>query len=334
MKKIFALLILAPFLTSCEKMLFEDDMSSGNARDNFEYLWKECDRKYSYFDYKGIDWDQVYNNYSAQIYDDMPKEELFDVLGNMLNELRDGHVNVLSDFNVSTYDFNLNGPKNFDQRLVDEFYLGPNSFITGPFRHNFIANDSVGYIRFASFTGTVTDDQLDFILNKYANTKGLILDLRSNGGGVVNDMYKILSHFVTSSTLIFRSQIKNGPGHEDFASPEDAMVDPASGVIYSGKVMVLTDRGTFSAGSFTSLSTLALPNMVLVGDTTGGGLGLPNGGQLPNGWTYRFSVTRALDLSGNNFENGVPPDIYVVLNPADVNNNIDTVIERAVQEIL
>jgi len=32
--------------------------------------------------------------------------------------------------------------------------------------------------------------------------------------------------------------------------------------------------------------------MVLIGDTTGGGWGLPNGGQLPNGWTYRLSITK------------------------------------------
>ena len=48
-----------------------------------------------------------------------------------------------------------------------------------------------------------------------------------------------------------------------------------------------------------------------MGDTTGGGLGLPTCGTLPNGWVYRFSITRTLALDGCNYENGVPPDILL-----------------------
>jgi C-terminal processing protease CtpA/Prc len=76
-----------------------------------------------------------------------------------------------------------------------------------------------------------------------------------------------------------------------------------------------------------------LDNVILVGDTTGGGLGMPNGGQLPNGWTYRFSVTQTLDLNGNNWENGVPPDVLAILSPADVANGKDSVIEKAIEEL-
>ena len=46
-----------------------------------------------------------------------------------------------------------------------------------------------------------------------------------------------------------------------------------------------------------ALSTTAYDNMFCVGDTTGGGLGMPNGGELPNGWRYRFSVTRTLGIA-------------------------------------
>jgi C-terminal processing protease CtpA/Prc len=68
-------------------------------------------------------------------------------------------------------------------------------------------------------------------------------------------------------------------------------------------------------------------------EITGGGLGIPNGGQLPNGWTYRFSISRTLSPAGENFENGVPPDIQVVLTKADRDRGVDTVIERAIQEL-
>ena len=69
-----------------------------------------------------------------------------------------------------------------------------------------------------------------------------------------------------------------------------------------------------------------------MGDITGGGLGAPNGGELPNGWEYRFSITQTLDLDGNNFENGVPPDIEAFIDFDD--RTKDEVIERALLELL
>ena len=69
-------------------------------------------------------------------------------------------------------------------------------------------------------------------------------------------------------------------------------------------------------------------------DTTGGGLGIPNGGQLPNGWTYRLSISRTLSPEGENYENGVPPDIYVNLDREAVNRGVDNLIEAAIREIL
>ena len=96
---------------------------------------------------------------------------------------------------------------------------------------------------------------------------------------------------------------------------------------------MLTDRGTYSSGSFFTLMAKAIPNMMVMGDTTGGGLGLPNGGQLPNGWTYRCSITQTLDVDSNNYENGVPPDVRVVVDKLRLAQGIDDVLEAAMNEI-
>ena len=160
----------------------------------------------------------------------------------------------------------------------------------------------------------------------------MILDLRENGGGAVSDVYTILRRFVQEETIVARSRIKSGPGKNEFTPLEDAVVIPTSGVRYDGKVIVLVDRSTFSAGSFFALATKEVPNLILMGDITGGGLGAPNGGELPNGWEYRFSITQTLDLAGNNFENGVPPDIEAFIDFDD--RTKDEVIERALLELL
>lgn len=331
MKKIAWLLVFVISFTACNDVIFEEDLASSSPKENFEYLWRECDEKYSYFELKEIDWNEVYNRYEPRITEDMSRLELFNTLGEMLNELRDDHTNLFSRFNVSFFGVQNEGPDNLDFRIVTDNYLPRNYYISGPFVHDFIAGGEVGYVRFRSFTGGVDGFNLGFILSRYAVTRGIILDMRENGGGAVSDVFDLLSHFVDQPTTVFESRIKNGPGHNDFSELEPAIIQPSAGVRYLGRVIVLVDRGTFSAGSFTALATKAIPNMVLMGDTTGGGLGLPNGGQLPNGWTYRFSVTQALDLNGNNYENGVPPDIFATLNREDTSR--DEVIDRAIEEL-
>ncbi len=321
-----------PLLFSCENVLFEEDMASANPKVNFNYLWDQCNEKYSYFELKNINWDDVKTKYEAKLYDGMSQDSLFNVLGAMLSELKDDHTNLISNFNVSRFGVKYLGQDNFDWRIIEDHYLNRDYYISGPFKHNFIENGEIGYIRFASFPGTVDDANLGFVLNRYKNTKGLILDLRENGGGAVRDVFNLLSRFVESKTLVNYSRIKTGPGHNDFSEDKPVYVTPYEGIRYKNKVAVLTDRGTYSAGSFTSLATKALPSMILIGDTTGGGLGLPNGGQLPNGWHYRFSITQALTLDKSpDYENGVPPDIKVLFNWNDLTK--DEIIERTILEL-
>lgn len=330
MNKVILLLIAAFTFTSCEKIMFDEEVRSTSPKDNFEYLWKQCDEKYAFFDYKGIDWNERKTFYSSKITKNMSKEALFDVLASMMNDLKDGHVNLVSNFNVSNYHFNFKGVTNINDRIVEEFYLTTNMYSTGPFLHNFLDNGNVGYIRFKSFPGTVTDDQLDFMIERYASTKGLIIDVRQNGGGAVSDMFSIVSHMISGKTLVYQTYTKSGPGHNDFEGPEDAYVEP-KGKTYTKPIIVLTDRGTFSSGSHFTLAMSNVPHVTIMGDTTGGGMGLPNGGQLPNGWTYRFSVTSTRNLNGANYENGVPPDVISIINPADVNK--DAVIDAAIARL-
>lgn len=334
MKNILFIIGLTLFVTliSCEKAFFEDDLETTDPFENFDYLWKQCDEKYSYFELKNVDWDLVKNTYQAKLYIGMSDDSLFSVLGGILKELKDDHTNLISNFNVSYYGVNQLGQDNFDWRIIEDNYLNNTFFSSGPFRHSFLDQGQIGYIRFPAFTGTVDETNLDYMLNKYKNTKGLILDLRENGGGAVTDVFSLLSRFVESETIVNYSRIKNGKQHDDFSEAKPAIVKPHDGIRYTNKVTVLTDRGTYSAGSFTSLATKALPNIILVGDTTGGGLGLPNGGQLPNGWNYRFSITQALTLDKKpDYENGVPPDVHVLF---DWNNRTkDEIIDRAILEL-
>lgn len=317
-------------LASCEKLLFEPDQGTNRPEENFEYLWKECNEKYSYFDLKNIDWDDIKTQYSSRISDDMSEDSLFTVLGDMLRELKDDHTNLISDFNISYFGVEYLGQDNFDFRVITDNYIGEQHYISGPFRHNFLDNNEIGYIRYSSFSNTIDANSLDFVLERYTDTKGLIFDIRDNGGGYISNVYTILSRFIETDHSLGYSRIKSGTGHNDFTEAEEITLSPHSGVRYLKPVIILTDRGSYSSSSIFSLCSKEIDNLTLIGDTTGGGLGMPNGGQLPNGWAYRFSITQTLTTDLNeSFENGVPPDETVLFDWNDLSK--DEILDRAIE---
>jgi C-terminal processing protease CtpA/Prc len=282
---------------------------------------------------KKVDWDSIGDVYVQRIFYGMSEDSLFNVLGGMLEELRDDHANLISNFNTSFYGLEYQSQDNFDWRIIVDNYITQDYYLTGPFAHNFIANNEIGYIRLSTFSKPIKSQSLDFILDRYKDTKGLVLDLRENGGGAISNVFTILSRFVESETLVYYSRIKNGIGHNSFSEASGAYVKPHNGVRYTKNIVVLTDRGTYSSGSLLALGAKALSNISLVGDTTGGGLGIPNGGQLPNGWTYRFSITQTLTLDKEpDFENGVPPDIMVHFDWNDLSK--DEILKVAINELL
>lgn len=331
--KHFIVFIFAVFaLLSCEKMIFEEDKSSSDPFVNFEYLWNEVDLKYSYHELKGIDWDAIGTKYKSMLYPEITEDSLFTVLAAMLNELRDDHVNLFSPFNISTYEAYLSGPENFNQRTIRENYISDPRY-TGAFAHGFINNQNIGYMVYSSFSDGVDEETLNHVLTRYSNTKGLIIDVRSNGGGNPANIAMILERFATAKTLVGYNITRNGPGHNDFGPREPFYIDVHNGITYNKPVMVLTDRSCYSACTFFAFACKQFPQITLVGDTTGGGGGFPNGGQLPNGWTYRFSISQLLDINGNNYaEQGVAPDIAVNFDWTNLNN--DEIIDKAIDEIL
>jgi len=338
MKKIFpfAIAFLLFATTSCESVLIpKADKSQTGV---FEYLWDVIDRQYAFFDIKGVDWDSIYSVYSPQVSDDISNDSLFDVLSNMIAELHDGHTNLFGMYNTSQDPYLVErqySQANIDSRLVILNYLTPKLNTTGGFHHASLRDGKIAYWYYSSFSGSASSMYLTYLVNRYSDAEGLIIDIRQNGGGNVDNVWNILRLFPNNGQLLYETQIKNGPEHDNFTELQQVFApEPDTVTTWTKPVVVLADKGSYSASSFFSLCTKAYENITLMGDTTLGGLGLPNGGELPNGWTYRFSITRTLSPAGENFENGVPPDVYVKISPDSVAVGVDNVIEAACDYIL
>jgi len=297
-------------------------------RGNFEALWTIMDRHYCFFSYKEIDWDSVYQAYSPRITNTMSSESLFKLLGEMLEELKDGHVNLIASHDMSRYwNWQEDFPANFDLTIQEE-YLGTDYLIASGMKYK-ILEDNIGYVYYGSFSNDVSDSALSYILSHMAICKGIIIDVRDNGGGSLTNVERIASRFFNEKTLIGYISHKIGPGHDDFSPLYPKYIDSYKGIRYQKPVVVLTNRGCYSAtNEFVSTMKYA-PNVTIVGDKTGGGSGLPFSSELPNGWSVRFSACPMFNAEKDHIEFGVDPDVEVMMLPADSEKKIDTIIERA-----
>lgn len=335
--RIFLFVIVLVLFASCERAFMEPEVDTGPVA-TFDYLWNKVDQQYAFFDIKGVDWDSVYETYRPCVNDDLDDDSLFRVCAAMLNTLQDGHTNLISSFDVSRNDsvyYRMYAHRNINTDVVLFNYLTLNYHSTGGFSHNAIRDGRVAYLRYSSFENTISESTLKYLLDRYKDCQGIVLDLRQNGGGSIANIKTLLSIFDNHGQPLYQTQIKSGPEHDAFTELKTVSADTTCilEAPYTKPFAVLIDRGSYSATSFFSVCTMAYPNIRLFGDYSGGGLGLPNGGELPNGWTYRFSITRTLDMEGHNYENGVPPAERVILDPACTAQGVDNVIEAAVDWI-
>lgn len=319
--------IFSLFFVSC----VSEEEFANTSNGNLEALWKIMDEHYCFFDYKkkelGVDWDEVHQRYSAQLPERLASTQLFEVMGNMLGELRDGHVNLYSAFdNARNWSWKDDYPTNYSDTL-ERRYLGTDYRMASGLQYRKL-DDNVGYIRCATFSNAFGEGNLDEIMLYLAPCNGLIIDIRSNGGGMITSAEALASRFTNKDVLVGYMQHKTGKGHNDFSEKEERWLHPSKGLRWQKKVAVLTNRGVFSAANdFTNCMRQC--GAIIVGDKTGGGAGMPFSSELPNGWAVRFSACPMYDVDGKCTEHGIAPDYNVQMTDSDFRNGKDTIIEYA-----
>ena len=334
MKKFILPLYLFTF--SLFSACVDTDKRSNTPTGNFEALWQIIDEHYCFFDYKqhefGLDWQAIYNKYKVRVHDKMNEDQLFEVLCDMLGELRDGHVNLTSPMDYGRYwTWQEAYPKNYSDTL-ERHYMSTDYKIASGLQYR-VLDDNIGYVRYSSFANPIGEANLDECLTYLMLCRGLIIDIRNNGGGDLTNAELLAGRFVQEKTLVGYMQHKTGTGHNDFSSMEAQYLQPSSRIRWHKPVCVLTNRSVFSAANAFAVMMHALPNVMLVGDHTGGGSGLPMSSSLPNGWSVRFSACPMYDRNKQHTEFGIAPDIAVALTDKSVAQNKDDIIEAA-REVL
>lgn len=196
---------------------------------------------------------------------------------------------------------------------------------------------NLGYIHISTFgpanSGREWIYDIHDVIRDFQSTDGIILDIRNNGGGFAkNDLY-IASVFIDREIIYYYSQMKTGPGHNEFGERVPKTAYPvADSLRYNKKIALLTNRFSGSGSEVMALILKNLAYSTQIGDTTTGCFGeVTHVGQMPNGWTLNYPCTLTTLQDGSSPEGtGVIPDIYVDNTKTDINEGNDKVLCKAI----
>jgi carboxyl-terminal processing protease len=332
MKKVIIFFFAIALLSGCEK-IFEGEPKN-NPEALFENLWQVFKESYGPFEERHINWNDLYAIYRPQVNSGTSSEQLYTVITSLLAHLDDGHVNLtVPSKKVFSSDYLRNNEIDdnlFNLDLIKSNYLesGYKALSDNGYVYGKIKGKNIGYIYFDYVAENF------FIVNEFldanSNSDGIIIDMRHNQGGDFTYCFSEIGRLTNETRAVFQSRTKDGPGTNDFTSWHTWSISPA-GSYFNKSIFVLTDRYTISAGERTVMAFMTLPNVTVMGDTTSGAHSTAIGRELANGWYYTISTQNTLLYDGKSYEGiGLAPDIYTKNQQTEVDNGIDSTLQRAI----
>jgi carboxyl-terminal processing protease len=191
----------------------------------------------------------------------------------------------------------------------------------------------LGDVALTSFTdgsGSELRDQVEKVLHEGAH--GVILDLRQNGGGLLDEAVNVASVFIPDGTIVStrgRSQ------------PTQVYVAKGGAISSSIPVVVLVDRGTASAAEIVTGALQDRHRALVVGTHTYGKGVFQEIQPLSNGGALDITVGEYFTPSGRNLGGGgvregagIQPNVYALDNPRTSVDEALGVAERTVSSEL
>lgn len=174
-----------------------------------------------------------------------------------------------------------------------------------------IVEDGIGYVELVEFEGKV-GSQLAEIKNDFIDkgVKGLIIDLRDNPGGGLNNLIEVSDVFLDNKLITW---FENGDGtKEEYYTRSGSWDIPC---------VILVNENTASAAEAFSGAMQDYKNAVLVGKETFGKGIVQNVYKLHDGTFIKFTASKYFTPNGRNFDkNGIKPDYEVESDSYDWDN--------------
>lgn len=176
------------------------------------------------------------------------------------------------------------------------------------------------------------------------DVKGVIIDVRGNGGGYLADMQFTIAPLIDEDLLVGHTRAKEGLGRLDYGPWVPSILAPAEQhrKIHA-PIVALADVNSISMAEMTCMTVAALPNGCVIGERTFGGTGPLIGdyqffysGQVGNSDKMQIYTSTATmrDVKGVIHEGvGVTPDIEIFYDEEAMNAGTDVQLNRAIEYI-
>jgi carboxyl-terminal processing protease len=154
--------------------------------------------------------------------------------------------------------------------------------------------------------GQKTDSEIRSIFSDIVSKHphGIVLDLRNNGGGLLDAADKVMSNFVPNGTVVAKVQSRNKTTDE--TTSNDPIVDTST------KVVVLVNKGSASASEIVAGALQDLKRATIVGTQTFGKGTVQEVIGFRGGEALKLTIAEWLTPLGRHLDGvGVKPDIIV-----------------------
>jgi carboxyl-terminal processing protease len=159
----------------------------------------------------------------------------------------------------------------------------------------YMMDNETGYIKLNKFSETTYKEFMQSMESLQAKgMKGLILDLRGNGGGLVSQAVSITDEFLDNDKLIVYTQGNNTPKREYRASKE--------GIFETGKLVVLVDELSASASEIIAGALQDWDRATIVGRRSFGKGLVQEQYDLSDGSALRLTVARYFTPTGRSIQ--------------------------------
>jgi carboxyl-terminal processing protease len=183
---------------------------------------------------------------------------------------------------------------------------------------------TIGYIRLSRFSGESAGEVEGAILDlQEQGAQRLILDLRQNGGGLLDAAVEVGDHFLDEGVVLY--QISRSEDEKVFMSTDETVADDIP-------LVILVDRGTASASEIVAGALQDRGRATLIGTTTFGKGSVQLVYDLSDGSSVHVTSARWYTPERHQIDQqGLEPDIVVVPTEEAIADGRDEALEAAVE---